>query len=93
MIHNLKLIKNKAGQSTLLFTVITVLGKAFCKVTLDEKDKDGRSKLWVVEYEVLGVEYDEIQHGADKVMGEGLKRIGNTVREICDNNGWNLWSY
>jgi hypothetical protein len=96
MIHNLRL--HDTTTLAISFNVSTEVGKCFCMVRLEEKDNDGRPKCFVEDYEVLGqiLRTGNRWHKAndnEPVMIEGIKRIGNAVREICDNNGWNLWSF
>ncbi len=88
MIHKLR-----TDGTTIFFTVITEIGKANCTIQLTDLDSDCRPKCFADEYEVLGVKYDNEVHFNRFCMGEGIKRISNAVRDICDNNGWNLWSY
>jgi hypothetical protein len=84
MIHNLT-----TGSKFIIFTFICEIGKCSCEVDKEDKDTFGRAKMSVSNYEVLGFEYTE----TSPVMVEGIKRIANQLQDVCDNNGWILWSY
>ena len=99
MIHNLK--HNQHGiaeEGTITFTVITEVGQCEVRVDLDDyaemgSDQVNRPKAYVTDYKILGKNYTSILHHDDSIMLSGVHRLAESVRTICENNNWCLWSY
>jgi hypothetical protein len=100
-IHDLRVAPSTEGLPVSLvitFKGICETGSCICTVHLDQKDKDGRPKCFVTNYEVLGTKLPEAQEMNNTVaeleyVQRGLRTISHHVMEICDNNGWKCWSY
>ena len=102
MIKNLQLTVPQTVDIT--FEVITEVGKCKCEVRTNELSLDVYPRVYVTDYEVLGVKYEEAQEQfmlsvekteavLRKVMNEGITKLSEEVRTICENNNWSLWSY
>jgi hypothetical protein len=92
MIHNLKFTIDSEGNEVFNLTIVTEVGNAQCTVQLKDLTDQKQPKLFAYEYEVLGEIYTD-KHRDDKVMVEGLKKVGNAVLDVCCNNNWCAWSY
>lgn len=85
----MKNLKINFENKTATFTAQSGYCTATCEVYYNDIDKDNRPRLYVYNYKLNGQALD-FQNSYSNFFSKNLISI---IGEICDDNGWNLFSY
>ena len=86
------------------FIFLSILGTCQVYVDTNCKTDEGKPKCYVSNYEILGIKYDSAKSldimaqsplldDLKILFDHAAKEIAREVGDLCDANGWALWSY